>query len=357
MVIANPGGVYTPHTVLKAEKVVATQLGLLAKNAVLAKAAFVRQGIDAYKDAKDDTISMIVPGRLPARRYDFRNNRTNEIEFDVYAERKVSMTLGDHLYSAVRITDEQTDFDSVTANGLMPLQAQAVVAALEDICRTTIEGATFPVVIGGVSFDKRRGLLEARRVLNKLRQPDNSRLLIVGSDFEAELLQDKDLVFADASGDNVAESALRDATLGRLFGFTVIRDDSIQSDAAYAMSGNAFVLSTGAPTVPASVPFGATASFDGFALTWLRSYMIKTLEDASVVHTWCGTTQVKDVFINYEKPYPTGNAVGREKVEEDEHFVRAIKLTLEGTSSGPTGGGTLAVDSGLVSTDIWQGTA
>lgn len=347
--------VYVEHDVIKAEKIVATQLGLLQQQSVLARAAFVRQGIDQYKDAKDDTISMKVPGRLPARRYAFRNDRSAELVFDVYAERKVNMTLGDHLYSGVRITDEQTDFDSITANGLVPIQAQAVVAGIENFCRETIEGADFPVTIGGAVFNLRRSVLEARRVLNKLRQPDTSRLLIVGSDFEAELLADEKIVFASASGDSVANSALTEATLGRLSGFTVVRDDTIESTSAYAMSGNAFVLSTGAPTVPSSAPFGASASFDGFALTWLRSYAIKTLEDLSVVHTWMGSTEVKDIFLNYATDTPEGNDVGSEVVGESEHFVRAVKLTLEGSSDGPVALSPLAVDSGLVAADIWEG--
>ena len=350
-------GTYTQHTVIKPEKIVATQLGLLSKASVLAKVAFVRQGIDAYKDAQNDTVSMKVPGRLPARRYAFRNDRTNEIEFDVYAERKVTMTLGDHLYSAVRITDEQVDFDGVNANGLMPIQAAAVAAALEDLCRTTIEGAPFPVVIGGVASNLRKGVLEARKVLNKLRQPDTNRLLVVGSNFENSLLLNKDITFASSSGDNVAEGALRNAYVGQLYGFDVVRDDSIDADAAYAMSGNAFVLSTGAPTVPQSAPFGASATFDGFGLTWVRSYALKTLEDQSVVHTWAGTTPVTDVFLNYKKPQPTGNPVGGEVVGTSEHFVRAIKLNLGGTTStGPTAGSALALDAGLAQADVWAGT-
>lgn len=348
---------YVEHSVIKPEKIVATQLGLLVKNAVLARAAFARTGIEAFKQAENDTVTMKVPGRLPARRYEFRNDRSAEIEFDVYSERKVTMTLGDRLYSAVRITDEQRDFDGVTPGSLMPVQAEAVVRALEEQCRATIEGTTFPVVIGGVDYDKRRGILEARRVLNKLRQPDTQRLLIVGSDFEAQLLSDKEIVFAEASGDSVANSALTEATLGRLFGFTVIRDDTIQSDAAYAMSGNAYTLATGAPSVPQSAPFGATASFEGFSLTWLQSLLIKTLEDASVVHTWCGTNQVKDIFLNYKSPNPTGNPVGGEVVGTSEYFVRAVKLTLGGTSTGPVAGSPLALDAELADADIWEGVA
>lgn len=352
---------YTPHTVIKPERIVASNLGLLQKNAVLARAAFVRESIDKFKEVKNDTLTMVVPGRLPARRYAFRNDRSSEIVFDVYSERAVTITIGDHLYSGVRITDEQKDFDGVTETSLVPLQAHAVAASLEDICRTTIESAPFPVTVGGVVHDPRRGILEARRVLNKLRQPDGSRLLVVGSDFETELLANKDLVFASASGDSIANSALTNATLGRLLGFTVVRDDSIQSDAAYAMSGNAYTLATGAPVVPTSAGAAATLSDDGFAMTWVRDYAIKTLEDLSVVHMWCGTNIVKDVFLNYATNTPSG-AVGKEVVGTTEHFVRAIKLTLDGTTDGLDATADAALvadigDNGLLTANVWQGAA
>lgn len=348
---------YTPHAVIKPEKIVATQLAILEKNSVLARAAFVRESIDKFKKVKNDTLTMIVPGRLPAREYAFRNDRSSEIIFDTYSERAVTLTANGHLYSGVRITDEQVDFDGVTPNSLVNLQAQAIAAALEDKCRVAIEGAPFPVVIGGAASNIRRGVLEARRVLNKLRQPDQSRLLVVGSDFEASMLVDEKIVFASAAGDRIADSALAEATLGRFAGFTVVRDDSIESGSAYAMSGNAFLLATGAPPVPSSAGFGATLSHDGLAMTWVRDYAIKTVEDLSLVHMWYGSNIVKDVFLNYKKPEPTGNPVGSEVVGTSEHFVRAVKITLSGTTStGPTAGSALATDTGLVAADIWKGT-
>lgn len=350
--------VYTPHTVIKPEKIVATQLAYLEQNSVLARAAFTRESIDRFKQVKNDTLTMTVPGRLPAREYEFRNDRSTEVQFDVYSERAITLTIGGHLTSGVRITDEQKDFDGVSENSLVALQGRAIGEALEDKCRVAIEGAPFPALIGGVQHDIRRGVLEARRVLNKLRQPDRSRLLIVGSDFEAEMLNDKDIVFASSSGDSIANSALTEASLGRFAGFTVIRDDSIESESAYAMSGNAFLLATGAPVVPTSAGFGATISHDGFAMTWVRDYAIKTVEDLSLVHLWYGTNIVKDVFINYAKPSPANNPVGSEVVGTSEHFVRAVKLTLGGTDSvGPVAGSPLALDSGLVDGDLWVGVA
>lgn len=343
--------VYTPHQPIKAEKLVNTYVGLLPQYSLLHK-LFVRKGIADYADAKDDTISFKVEGRLPARRYAFRNDRSTEIVFDQYKERKISVTLGDHIYSAVEITDEQVDFDSTNPQSLLPRQASAVGEGINHLCAGVVESAPYPVVIGGAQYNIRKALLEARKVMNKLRVP-GQRFVVVGSDFEQAILEDEKLSFASVVGDDRAASVLANATLGQLFGMNFVRDDTIDPEAAYVFVDGAFVLANGAPTVPSSVGFGASASYDGIALTWLRQYDLRRFQDQSVVHTWAGTQLVKDVFLNWSAT----PGIGGEVVSESEHFVRGIKLTLGGTSTGPTAGTDLADDTGLVDADIWEGTA
>lgn len=343
--------VYTPHEPIKAEKLINTYVGLLPQYSLLHQ-LFVRKGIAEYADAKDDTISIKVEGRLPARRYAFRNDRSTEIVFDQYKERKISVTLGDHIYSAVEITDEQVDFDSTNPQSLFPRQASAVGEGINHLCADVVEGAPYPVVIGGAQYNIRKALLEARKVLNKLRVPGR-RYAVVGSDFEQALLEEEKLSFASIVGDNIAESVLTEASLGRLFGFDFVRDDTIDPETAYFFVDGAFVLANGAPTVPSSVGFGASAAYDGIALTWLRQYDLRRVQDQSLVHTWAGTQIVKDVFLNWaDTP-----GIGGEIVGESEHFVRGIKVTLDGTSTGPVAGSPLALDAGLVDADIWEGTA
>ena len=52
---------------------------------------FRREGIDQYKGAADDTINVVVEGVLPYRTYGWRNDRSTEIVFDEYKERKVAV--------------------------------------------------------------------------------------------------------------------------------------------------------------------------------------------------------------------------------------------------------------------------
>ena len=238
--------VYVPHEPVKPEKLINTYVGLLPRFSGLHRLA-ARKGIEDYVDAENDTVSMKVEGRLPYRRYAFRNDRSSEIVFDQYKERKVSVTMGDHIYSALEITDEQRDFDLVNPNNMVVRQASAVGEGLHKLCADFIEAAPFPVVIGGAQYNIRRSLLEARKVMNKLRVPGR-RFLIVGADFELAMLEDEKLVDASRVGDSIAEGALRDANIGRVYGFEVIRDDEIESTSAYAMVDGGYVLINGAPS-------------------------------------------------------------------------------------------------------------
>ena len=100
---------YTAHTVIKPEKIVATGIGVLSQELTLPK-LFMRKNYEDIKGALDDTLTFRVPGRLVPRRWAWRNNRSTPIVYDVYKEAKTTLTYGDRIYSAVKITDEQAQF-------------------------------------------------------------------------------------------------------------------------------------------------------------------------------------------------------------------------------------------------------
>lgn len=356
--------VYTPHEPVKAEKLVNTYVGLVERRLVLPN-LFSRQGIDEFKGAEGDAVTVKVPGRLPARRYAFRNDRANPIKLDIYKERKITTTFGDLIYSGSPITDEQKDFDGVSPTSLLPVQSRAVAEELNQICIEEVESAPFPVTIGGAQYNLKKAVIEARRVMNKLRQPDQGRFMLVGSDFEAALLDDDKLGLATAAGGRGdadptgnGGGALGAATIGTRFGITFVRSDEIDPESAYVMSANAFILLTGAPSIPEGVTSGATASYNGFALRWMKDYDFMYRYDRSSVDTYVGTNTVKDVFLTFDETTLPGDTTHKgEVVGSSEHFVRAIRVTLDGTSDGPAANSPIATDTGLVAADIWEGSA
>jgi hypothetical protein len=337
------------HLLVKPEKLIETAVGMLEQELVIPN-TFRKEGIDAFRGADDDTYSVTVEGVLPFREYEWRSGSASSstpgtrsgIVFDQYSERKIPVTFGGNVYSAVKVTDEQYDMDLTGWAKILRPQVKAVARGLGRRAVNTLVGADYNVVVGDVEAQGfRSGLIEARRVLNAFNVPDEQRWLLVGSDFEAGMLNDDSLTLASNVGDSVAEGALRNATLGNLYGFNIVVDQSLPSDEAFAMVGSAFVFLSAAPSVPQSVPFGATQSFEDIALRWVRDYDSEHMHDRSVVNTYAGFRDVEDVLVGWDEDAKS------EVVSEGEYLVRAIKLHLTDDSVYPAATDELAVITGV----------
>jgi len=338
---------YTPHETIKAEKIVNATIGVATQEMTLPK-LFIREGFDKFKGVKNDTLTYRIPGRLVPRRYAFRNDRTNPIIFDTYKEASTTITWGDRLYSGVKITDEQAEFDLDSPTSLQVVQGEAVGRGLNTILAAAIEAAPYIFTIGGIEnmngSSVRSATLEARKVLNKLGMPTAGRILVVGSDFEQVMLNEEKLILASVVGDAIASPALTDATNGRVNGFTVVTDQTIAADSAYALLPSSFVLITGAPYVPQSVGIGGTASYDGFAMRWMRDYDFEYLTDRSVVDLYTGVDYIKDLWLN---PHQDIDEVQDITTATVALFARGIKLTLAGASTYPAIGTYIGDETGL----------
>ena len=314
------------HTVVKPEKIAAAAAVALEQQLVV-PALFQREAIDQYKGAENDTINVKVEGVLPFRTYGWRNNRATPITFDEYSERKISVSFGGNVYSAVKLTDEQRDFDLNGWAKLMTKQTEAIGRGLEHEAVAHLKAAPYNVTLGGAvsGRDLRKTLIRARAVLNAFKVPASGRALIVGTDWEAALLGDDKLNLSSNVGEQEAVSALREAAIGRRFGFDIVVSSEMDPDKAVAMAPGAFIFATGAPSVPASVAVGGTASANGVAVRWVQDYDPNYLQDRSVVNTYRGFRTVTDPLMSVDG---SGNGV----VSEHEHFVRAILLDLDATA-------------------------
>lgn len=343
------------HQIVKPQKLVNTAVGLLEQELVVPN-LFTKTGVDQYKGAENDTINYKVEGVLPFHEYAWRNDRSSGIQFDEYAERKIAISFGGNFYSAVKLTDEQMDFDiDQWSSEILRPQSKAVSRGLQRAAVTELTGASYNVTIGLQGKADQAGVLrsaiiEARRVLNKFNVPSDGRVMLVGSDFESAILNADDLALADAVGDSEAQAVLREATLGRKYGFRFVVDQTIGAGDAYAMIPSAFVFLSGAPSVPAGAPAGATTSFEGIALRWIRDYDPEHLQDRSVVNTYAGFQEVKDVLVGWDE------ANKKEVVSSGEYLVRAIKLSLTGDSDYPAAAGELATITGISDAAVWTPT-
>ena len=342
---------YTPHTKVKPEKLAAASAQVLEQELVLPN-TFYREGFEAYQGAKDDTVNVRVEGLLPYRRYAFRNDRSEKIVTDVYSERTIAVTLADHFYNAAALTDEQKEWDLIGWGFLLGKQGRAIAKGLNAQAQETIEGAPSEVVIGGSEANLVASITEARRVLNLFRVP-GSRFLVVGSDFEMAMQLDDKIQLASNSGDATASAALHDATIGRVKGFQVVLDNTIDPGSAYAYVDGGFVWANASPKVPDSIPFGSTASFDGVTMRLMRDYVADYLYDRQILDVWSGMRVVEDLLQGWNA---TGGpeGLGQETVSTDTHFVRGVKLTLDGTSTYPAAGSELAGFTGVNADEGFQ---
>lgn len=334
------------HLIVKPQKLVDTAVGMLEADLTLAN-TFQKEGIDKFVGAEGDAYSVKVEGVLPYRTYGWRNDRTADVQFDELAERKVTVTFGDDIYSGAKVTDEQMTMDvEGWAKFLRPM-TKAVGRGLQYKAVDHLVGAEYQVTIGNAEQNLRGAIVEARKVLNAFNVPDEQRWLVVGTDFESALLNDDKLNLAQNVGDAEAVSALREATIGRRFGFNIVVDQTIPADAAFAYVRSAFIFLSGAPAKPTGASYGASASYEGIGLSWVVDYDMLKQRDRSLVKTYPGFRSVKDVLVARDV------TTKQEFVVPGEHFVRGVKLTLDGASNYPAAGSDLALATGISDAKVW----
>lgn len=306
---------------IKAEKVVRTALGLLEREVVLPRLVW-RDAAGDFRGAKDDTISIRLPAYAIAKSRALRSGATRSKS--TLHQRKVDVTLDTDVYMDVPISDEELtlDIEDFGADVLTPVIA-GVARGLEDELVSEITGATYANSFAIDLADLKGSFAEARMRLNKAQVPAGGRTLLVGSEVDAELIQLDNLVKANESG---TTDTLREATVGRVYGFNIVVSNEIAPDEAFAFHRTAYVLNSRAPYVPAGAPWGATQSFAGFAVRAVRVFDPDEVEDRFIADSWIGTNVVTDAgeldadgrFVPAEDP----NESGVESL-----FVRAVHLT------------------------------
>lgn len=311
---------------LKAEKIISQGLGLLQRELVLPRLV-VRYGRSDFAGAKNDTINVRIPSLLKGRDYEWRT-RTSPITVDDLEEFKVDVELNKHPYSAVGVTDEELTLD-ITSWGeqVARPQIRAVAERLEAYIAEAMEvDAVYAHEVEYVAGDPenpndtsfRRALVEARKRLNQENVPAAGRIVVLGANVEEAALNSPHLIKANEAGD---ESALREAVIGRLAGFTVVGNvNGVDPDFAVAMHPTAFALGNVAPVVPDGAKAGGTLEFEGLAMRWIRDYDSDFLRDRSVYSAFAGAASVEDGRDLDEASSAFGELTGEN--------VRAVKLNF-----------------------------
>lgn len=339
--------VVAQHAPINPERNAATALAAIEDSLVLPN-FMQKESIDQFKGAKDGAVNIKVEGVLPYREYGWKNDRSNPIAFDTYAERSLTVNFQGDIYSAVQLIDEQATMDNIGWDRLSVKQGEAVGRGIERKALTAVTSETYDVQVRLNQSDMRGALVYLRRVAGALKVP-GKRTFVVSPDVEMALLNDPDLTIAANVGDARAAQAVQDASLGRLLGFEIVVANELPANTAYLFIDNAFVVATGAPVSPASVKNVASkATPNGFATRWLTDYDANFLTDRSVVNSYVGFRSIKDPVVTY------GTVSGQANqaiVSADEYLIRAVKVELTSANEVEFADATLASFAGMSSTD------
>lgn len=287
------------NTYIKAEKIVDQGLGMLQRELVLPRLV-TRLGVADFVGAKNDTVNIRIPSILSAREYGWRNNRASAITYDELEELSIPVTLNKHVYSGIKITDEELTLDIASwGEQVARPQIRAVAEKLESYIATAMAGADFDQSVTYDGVETGEGissfyetLVQARQKLNAANVPAAGRVVVLGSNVEAAALLSQNLVKVNESG---SDSALREAVIGRIAGFTVIGNvNSVDPDFACAFHPTAFAFANVAPQVPSGATAGATSSYEGLAMRWIRDYDPDHLQDRSVYSSFAGAASIED---------------------------------------------------------------
>lgn len=280
---------------VKAEQIVEAAVLLLQREIVLPRLVW-RQADADFRGAKDDTITLRVPAVLTARTRTMRSDTA--LTADDFKETAVPVTLDTHVYSLLKIRDEELTLDILDfSRQVLAPQIRSVAEGLEDVVATALEGSTPEA--GDVDFDGDPDdawnvIVDLGKELNLLNVPLSERTLLLGANVWAALMKNPMFVKVNESG---SDSALRDATITTLGGFRIVSSNAIDPDAGYAFHRTAIALGIVAPSLPDGAPSKARVALDGLAMRYLRDYAPENSTgpvDRSLVDAFVGAASVEE---------------------------------------------------------------
>jgi hypothetical protein len=328
----------------KPEKFIPFTLGLVVRRLIVPQ-MITRVADSTFVGAKDDTVSMNVPGLFTvARKYEFRT-RTNPIVLDdIQGGGKIDIKLDTHTYSATSITNEQATLDEIdwTREVMLP-QAEAVANDIENDVVDAFNALRYrrelPFAHGD---DPYLVAIEAQRIFDGIPGrlvPTDGRFWLCGSNVVASILA-HDRVSRSAQGTaQLADNALLRAEVAQIGGFRVVKSLEVDPNFSCFMSKSALVLGTVAPVVPRGVAQGQRITQDGFGMLWTFDYDSNFQRDRSVVSMFSGLTPVYDERVG-------GTGTDRFQLKTNYTNVgadvpksfRAIKVNFDPAGTGATEG-------------------
>lgn len=269
-------------------------VALLARNLALPMTV-MRVPAGEFRGPSGGTVTVRVrqPRTAQVRGVDDGGEGTS-INYSAINETPVDVSLA-HLYDATRISDEDYSLRLVDfGSQITQPQVAAVGVGAEDQLAAAMNGLASDGSLSGTSpafANIDEALRTAREALTQADCPQSERYLAVAPDTMSAILDVDKFVRADATGDSVP--AVKSATMGRVYGMTVIESNALTPGTGLAYHRSAFAFATAVPVAPRGANDSDVARYGGIAVRQIFQYQPDLLSDASVVSTFAGASAIE----------------------------------------------------------------
>lgn len=271
--------------VLTAQGISSLAIELLTRSLVLPNTV-ARPPSGEFAGSNGDTITVRVPQPGSART---QASPGDTITYDDVTEVPVDVSMA-HLYHAKLTSDEEMSFDLESfARQVTRVQVAAVATGAEDELAGAMNGVAADDSIALDGSDVEAKILDAREFLGDNNAPSGDRFLAVSPQVATFLLSIDKFTRVNESG---ASNALRDAVIGRLYGFTIVESNGLTGGTAVAYHRSGFVFANRVPVAPRSANDSSTANAEGIGLRQIFDFDVSVLSSISAVSTFAGAAAV-----------------------------------------------------------------
>lgn len=260
-------------------------LMVLRNNAVMANLVH-RDYSDEFVAGVGDTITVRKPATFVANEFTGSGITVQDAE-----ETGVTVKMDKHLDVSFAVTSKQLSMDIGDFSEQLLIPAMRAFADKVDSYLIGLEKDITNRVNHSSGEIAPADIIAARKFLTESAAPLSDRRLVCGSQAEADLLGNNLFVSAEQVGDE--GTALREASLGRKFGFDIYVDQNADgaSDTyvpSLAFHKNAFALVTRPLALPKGAADASIISYDGFGLRVVYGYDLNTKKDTISIDMLCG---------------------------------------------------------------------
>ena len=281
-----------PNTILTPDIIAREALMVLRNNAVMAKLVHRDYSSD-YVGAVGDTITVRKPATFVA------NEFTGEISVQDATETGVEVKMDKHLDVSFAVTSKQMTMDIADFSAQLLVPAMQAFADKIDKMLIALEAGATSRHAHSSGAIAPADMIAVRKFLTQNAAPLADRRFVVGANAEADLLGNELFVSAEKVGD--AGTALREASMGRKFGFDCYVDQNIAKNGNYvpsiAFHKNAMALVTRPLALPQGAAKAAIVNYDGFGLRVVYGYDMTKKTDTISIDMLCGVKLLDDKLI------------------------------------------------------------